>query len=210
MTGSWFKAIPIVALGITTLACDAPDDSDPFASAAEGEASSDGASGDEAPEGEDGTARVPPVDPPDGLEPPLESRALTGAWDYAIVSVDSGLCVTVENGSSASGAWIKQEPCVFDASQLFDKDGRRFKNIGSGKCVDGAYGWLTQQPCNPNYLTQEFVAVGDGTGSQVDYIREDHRYYCIDVPWGTNSAYWLQSYPCNGGLNQDWIVLRVY
>lgn len=161
---------------------------------------------EEVPEEDD--AHVPPTSV-DEIEAPTDpAAAVTGTWDYAIISVVSGKCLTA-SGTGVSSE-IRQENCVFDSRQRFDKiDGFRWRNVGTNLCIDSVFGSLSQQWCGP-WSEQKFYEVGDGTGSQIKYIREYDRYRCWDVPSWTTGSSFLQSFPCHGGLNQDWMVVLVY
>ncbi|AKJ29507.1 beta-glucanase [Caldimonas brevitalea] len=131
---------------------------------------------------------------------------------YRIKSVFSGLCLTVQGGSTADGAGIRQDRCGDAASQRFelrqDEGGsHRFVNQGSGKSLDirevsTANGALLQQWAGAPTDNQRFVVQTSGNG---EAIRARHSGKCLDVKdWNANAGAEIQQWDCAGSSNQQW------
>jgi lysophospholipase L1-like esterase len=138
------------------------------------------------------------------------SSPLTINKNYEIMSVNSGSCLDLPNGSSAEGVAYQQHTCNQSNAQRFQLWGGPngtyyIGNIGDWKCLDASNGSSLQQKSCVWNSTQQFYIEEVSSGQK--RLRSVTANKCVDITGGrtadgTAAILW----GCSGSSNQSWVL----
>src|SRR5262249_19711830 len=152
----------------------------------------------------------------DGLEGSISSAiTLDPTASYAMVGVQSNLCVGPVGGSNASNVQLEIETCTGTANQRWRPQSMgggffRWRNELNGLCIDVSGAQTTdgaaviQFTCGTQ-VNQQWAATVVPGGSEVPTAR--HRGKVLDVTArGTTPGTVLEQFTSNNGTNQHFFV----
>jgi endo-1,4-beta-xylanase len=127
-----------------------------------------------------------------------------------IVSVNSGQCLDVPNGSAAEHVRIQQIICHGGPNQRWRLTGTgEIVNLSSGLCLDVPNGSTEDR-----VPIQQIVCHG-GNNQRWRFTRTGeiislNSRKCLDVPRASLAEHaQIEQFTCNGGNNQKWITRRL-
>jgi|GEM_PF-3066559 len=138
---------------------------------------------------------------------------------FRIASVASGMCWDVPNGVFRAGAVIQQYPCHDGENQQWaihsidaGINGGVIRSADNTNfCVTkNAADGLELQVCvlrRGGSAAQLWRISGFGINRRLDRLTNVQNSECADVPGGSLTPATLQTFVCNNGANQVWVLL---
>lgn len=138
---------------------------------------------------------------------------------FRIASLVSGLCLDVANGTFRAGVFVQLYPCHSGENQQWTVhgidagiNGAVIHSVGNTNfCITkNAADGLELQACilrRGGSAAQLWRISGSGINRRLDRLTNVENSECADVPDARLTPTTLQTFACNNGANQAWVLL---